>query len=541
MLPTSSKTNQSQSTHKAVSSPQAQGFSAEEQSDAPSRELSNVPDPNAAKSKCALREGSGSPQHTCDKWSVVSSVTPDSSYQDNQDEDVFASSGSTSMSPGPGSNQSALLVSGPEVQLTFAPAVLHNREFSDESPKNDQPSIFEDAEDTLALNVAPAAELMEDNQKPLTDFAQMFSQDDPEVAPAAPEETEISDTSRLSSCDGAKDDPGSSTEPEAPHGLDGYVEPSRGWEFYFEAGKSDDGTEHPSSQQQEGDAKTDEHPAHFHQEDSTNDTGRMSDMGSEGWPHDLESVSDEGSVMNTHSQSTLYREESSVRFIQSEEVSPQSLSDATPETVTSARHFSFEELVLDPSPGPLPVDPECLGPSEVALSNSEEGHSSQVDMVGSPRSTPEHTKAEPRGAGSPAVDYSDPEGYFDCKQAASDLSEPEPDEAGPRVCPSPVGMPEKAKGRVPPSSESEEYEDAPFVHEPPRDRRADREGSPDSSEPSDEEFSLCEASRPPATCPADDNTDNYLTRVRGADVTEQRPDLQAPPPSPKCASERNDR
>uniref|UniRef100_H3DKB8 Ankyrin 2a, neuronal n=1 Tax=Tetraodon nigroviridis TaxID=99883 RepID=H3DKB8_TETNG len=61
--------------------------------------------------------------------------------------------------------------------------------------------------------------------------------------------------------------------------------------------------------------------------------------------------------------------------------------------------------------------------------------------------------------------------------------------------------------------ESEEYEDAPFVQEPLRPGHEDSEERARSSEPSDDEFTLCEASQPPAACSAGDRTDNCLPRA----------------------------
>lgn len=519
MSSTSFKTNQSQTIiQKTISSTQAQGFSAGEQSDTQSHELSNVFEPNVTKSKVTLRERNGSLRQTCDKLSEVSSVTPDSSCQaseDGQDEQVFASSGSTSVSPGSGADQPAPLVSGREMRLIFGPGVLDDRGLSDESPKNDQTYTFEDTGDFLTLNLPSAALLVEHEEKSL-----MLIKDGPEVPTGAPELMEI--TSRQSSCDGANNGPGSSAKPlavpEPPHRFCEVVEPSQDSEVYFEGGEPGD-TQQLSSVH-DGDAKTAEHLARRDQEESTDYIPQMIEQESEVCSHHLDGVS-EVPPMNTQDDSTQCREVSSVEAIQSEDVSSQSLSDATPETVTSARHFSFEELVLGPSLALPPVTSEYFGSSvtmksEMTLSNSEEGHSSSpghVDTVCSSRSIAENTKVEHRGKGSPGIDSSDPEGYFDCKQAASDLSEP--DGPDPCDCLSSVGMPKKAMERVLLSSESEEYEDAPFVHKPPHVGHVDSEERSRSSEASDDEFTLCEASQPPGT-------DSYLTRVRRAAVVEQR-------------------
>lgn len=502
MSSTSSKANQSQTImQKAISSTQAQSFSAKEQSDTQNKELSNVLEPNVTKSKVTLRKGSSSPQ----------------------DEQIFASSGSTSMSPGSGSDQPPPLVSDPDMQPIFTPGVLRGKEFSDESPKNYQTYTCKDTEDLQTLNLASAALLVDNEEKSMTEFTQMLITDGPEVPTGTPELMEV--TCRQSSCDGANNGPGSSAEPlpfpESPRRFCEAVEPSQNSEVNFEVGEPGD-TEQLSSVQQE-DAKTAEHPAQYHQEDPTASIPLLIDQEWEVCSHHFDSVSEKVSPMNAQDYGTYYREESSdsssVAF-QSEDVSSQSLSDATPETVTFARHFSFEELVLGPSFDPPPVDSVYFGSSvttksDMTLSNSE-GDSSPpggVDTVCSPRSTAECTKVEPSGEGSPGVDSSDPEGYFDCKQAASDLSEP--DEPEPGDCLSSVGMSEKATEPVLLSSESEEYEDAPFVHQPPHVGHVDSKEWSHSLEPSDDEFTLCEASQPLA-CSRGDGTDTYLTRVRRA-------------------------
>lgn len=518
---TSSKTNHSQTTtQKTVPSSEAQGFSVEKYSDTPSRELSSVFDRNTTKSKVLLREGSSSSPQTCERLSSVSSAIPVSSCQDNHIEQDFASTGSISMSPESGSTQSSVLLSGHEMQLVFKPEVLRNR-FSDESPKNEQINTCNDAEDIPMLNMASGEPLGEDKEKPLTQCELMFIQDDSEEDRVSPEVMEF--------CYRAIDGPGSPTEfvkvPESPHRF--YeVSPSLNSEFHLGSGQCDDHhTEQLSPLHPEGDANTDQHLAHLPQEDSTNEIFQMNELDTEACCYYLEGVSEEEvSLMNTLDQSTHCKEVTSVDTIQSEDILSQSLSDATPDTVTFVRHFSFEELVLGPFLGPPPIDTDYFGPSvttkpEMTLSNSEEAHSSTlepVNTVSSSRNTSEYTEVEHRGTGSPVCDYSDPEGYFDCKQAASDLSEPEPDQLDPCNPHHSFGMPEKPADQVLLSSESEDYEDAPFVHEPLRDGHMGSGDLPHPSEPSDDEFTLCEASQP------HNSTDNYRTRVRGAIDIEQR-------------------
>ncbi|CAG11179.1 unnamed protein product [Tetraodon nigroviridis] len=398
--------------------------------------------------------------------------------------------------------RAAVLGGDGEMQL-FRPVVLHHRGFSDESPKSYQTDAFEDDEDFQTQNLASAALLVEDEE-----FAQVLMKDGPEVSTEMPEFMEI--TNRQSSSDGANNGPGSSAGPESPQRLREVVEPSQNSEVYFESGE-------PGDPEHDGDAKTAEHRLRRHQEDPTAyvlQLPQMVDQVSEVCFHHVDDASKEVSAMNTPDDSTHCRDVSSVESIQSEEISSQSISESTPETVTSARHFSFEEVVLDPYLAPPRGASEYFGLSVTTksemMSNSEEHRSPSggADTVGSPRSTDERAKIEHRGEGSPGVDCSDPEGYFDCKQAASDLSEP--DEPHPRDCPGSVRMPTE---KVLLSSESEEYEDAPFVQEPLRPGHEDSEERARSSEPSDDEFTLCEASQPPAACSAGDRTDNCLPRA----------------------------
>lgn len=255
---------------------------------------------------------------------------------------------------------------------------------------------------------------------------------------------------------------------------------------------------------------------------------------------DSKGLTEEISTQSTQYQLPSLREAPSFEATQSEDMSSQSLSDLTPETVTSARHFSFEELMPYPSSVNLetsseedrtrasgqhseesltPVDSECFAsqPSsvkaEMTSSTSDEEYSIPLGYEETCSPTTCHTDMPPEysevvnsGVNSPTFEYSDPEPYFDCKQAASDFSETESDEPEPstrgRVL-------KKVNQRFLLSSGSEDYEDAPFVHEPLYNLREENEDS-------DEEFTLCEASQPPSLCElgAYDDTDKYLTRVR---------------------------
>uniref|UniRef100_A0A671XCM0 Ankyrin 2a, neuronal n=1 Tax=Sparus aurata TaxID=8175 RepID=A0A671XCM0_SPAAU len=259
---------------------------------------------------------------------------------------------------------------------------------------------------------------------------------------------------------------------------------------------------------------------------------------------DSKGLTEEISTQSTQYQLPSLREAPSFEATQSEDMSSQSLSDLTPETVTSARHFSFEELMPYPSSVNLetsseedrtrasgqhseesltPVDSECFAsqPSsvkaEMTSSTSDEEYSIPLGYEETCSPTTCHTDMPPEysevvnsGVNSPTFEYSDPEPYFDCKQAASDFSETESDEPEPstrgRVL-------KKVNQRFLLSSGSEDYEDAPFVHEPLYNLREENEDS-------DEEFTLCEASQPPSLCElgAYDDTDKYLTREIAAEL-----------------------
>ncbi|XP_070768375.1 ankyrin-2 [Enoplosus armatus] len=141
----------------------------------------------------------------------------------------------------------------------------------------------------------------------------------------------------------------------------------------------------------------------------------------------------------------------------------------------------------------------------------------------------EYAEAVHSGANSPTFEYSDPEPYFDCIQAASDFSETELDEPEtstrlsgdqPQDHLSHLRVLEKMNQRVLLSSGSEDYEDAPFVHEPLHDVQEETEELLHYSEASDEEFTLCEASQPPPVCEIGsyDDTDKYLIREITAEL-----------------------
>ncbi|XP_029948898.1 ankyrin-2-like isoform X2 [Salarias fasciatus] len=301
-----------------------------------------------------------------------------------------------------------------------------------------------------------------------------------------------------------------------------------------------------------------EHPIDHFQEDYTADIVQTQE---ELQPlplcNDLKDTTEETS---TESNQNLYlMEASSVETYQSEDYSSQSLSDMTPETVTTARHFSFEELMQFPSSrnstssdedkprdggqlsveALIPADHEyfqstsVISKPELTSSTSDEEYS--INSAAEVSSTsavnthipPRYSEVVNSSTDSPTFDYSDPEPFFDCKQAASDFSEPEEAEARAKSS----GMkplsrfrhlrgPENNDRRVLLSSGSEDYEDATFVHEPFH--HVDSEELLHYSA-SDEEFILCEASQPPPVCeigPFDD-TDKSLA------MADEFPDLPA--------------
>lgn len=252
----------------------------------------------------------------------------------------------------------------------------------------------------------------------------------------------------------------------------------------------------------------------------------------------------------SENQQLDFTEESSLKTTQNEEFS--SLSDVTPETVTDARHFIFEEFIPQPSSelnesysnherpqgedseDQRNVNPGCFTSTvtpkqEIPLLTSEENGciTSQYAETGTTTSSyipPKYFKGVPSGVESLANECSDQEPYFDCKQAESDFSETEPDESDPKVncrgyvplsqVSNPTGH-QKTNQRIVLSSGSEEFDDAYIVHhEPLCNVDEEEEELLHHTETSEDEFTLCEASQPPALCSESDDTDKYLTRVR---------------------------
>lgn len=422
-----------------------------------------------------------------------SSVTPDSPHQaESPDVLTIMSPESISSSPGSGFPQLDQLLSDVEdMQPTSRPVTL-DLPLSEFSSEAEQISEFEDLEEQC-LSVSPVVQLSEDNKT--------------SVAISEPEHFQAS-IQVESEAVSANNDVTKISEASVPSSLD----------------------IRKYSQCQGG------HKTATAFEDS-------------------KSVTEETPLQSIQEQHLHSQEATSIEAIQNEDFSSQSLSDLTPETVTTARCFSFDEPVLDPSSenlltsdksGPktsgelsekslTPVDYECFpsqSPSvklktELASSASDEeycippGYAEVSSM--STHKPPGYAEVMHRGADSPIFEYSDSEPFFDCKQGASDFSETEPDEPGTRSesnrGPSQdhIGrpnVPEKMNRVLLLSSGSEDYEEASFVQEPLY--QLQEESDEHYSDASDEEFSLCEASQLPPVrqIEACDDTDKSLTRVR---------------------------
>lgn len=542
-------------------------------------------DLNETQSEVTLIKQSSSPQEEHGKMSLPksencslatpSSVTPDSICQTTHyspDDQIIISSQSTPEPPRStsGSPQFGQLESDLEEKLKFRPEAtdpLQNPEFSDESFEDDDISRFEDigtvkinmAEDTNHTNVAVTEPA----------YFQTSDQGELEIVKVT-SDLQTSIPSSLSCENDSHVSPTESlTDTESPQRVCEDMELSPNSSFpldIFHSSKNDINATQPFPPLSflEVDAKTqpeipEEHPANVHGEESSAGILQSKELETAVSSHYSSGVTEETPLKCAQDQLLDFKEASLAEATQSEDVSSQSVSDMTPEIVTSARHFSFEELMPYPSPGNSEssldedrpkssghysedvstADTECFASSikpkpEMTSSTSDEEYSIPPgyaetfrDMQSGSTTTTsyspipsEYTKAVNNGVESPAFEYSDPEPYFDCKQAASDFSETEPDERDPRVR-SGVDQPydhlsnsaiqEKVNQRVLLSSGSENYEEA---HEPLYQAQEEKEELLHYSETSDEEFTLCEASQPPALCEAYDGTDKYLTRVR---------------------------
>ncbi|XP_023274913.1 ankyrin-2-like isoform X2 [Seriola lalandi dorsalis] len=515
-----------------------------------------------------------------------SSVTPDSLCQtahESPDDKIIMSSESTPPSPGSGSPQLDQLLSDlEEMKLKFRPETLDTRlsESSDESLEVDQIYMFEDlspedrcpteASGTVRISVFSVIQLADDTNNTNAggtepEHFQASIQDESELVSVTPAPTKTPETSVPLGLGKRNDSPVSPTEspsmPESPQRCCKVMEPSlnKNGENATETFSSVSSPKIAAKSQSD---IPETNVANPFEEDSTTDILQsQEECESTSTSNDTRSLKEE--TQSIQDQLPHLWEVTSVDDIQTEDLSSQSMSDLTPETVTSARCFSFEELIPYPSSGNFetssdedrprtsghysedsltPVDfeyfqsPSVKPKAEMTSSTSDEEYSIPPGYAENSSTTSIYTHMPPGYAevvhnreDSPTFEYSDPEPYFDCRQASSDFSETEPDEPGsrsrssggqPQDYPSRSRVPEKVNHGVLLSSGSEDYEDAPFVHEPLHIVHEESEELLHYSEASDEEFTLCEASQLPPVCEieAHDDTDNSLTREITAEL-----------------------
>lgn len=486
-----------------------------------------------------------------------SSMTQDSVYQTAQDrvDDQIAVSSESSLTPqGSGSPQLDQLLSDlEEIKLKFKPEKLDLplSESTEGSPEVDQMYKFEDLspEDqcpsehgsTIIVSVSSVIQLAGDNN--CTNVAVT----DPELVVVTPDISETSETSEPSTQ--GKDSLIVPTEsfliPESAQGFDKMMEPSLSASFPLDISQSNKCDEmfFPKVIAK---SQSDIPEKHLCEEDLTTDIPQNQEV------HEiLKSASDSKSVAEEIlTQSSVEPEDSS-------SLCP----DLTSKTVIAARHFSFEQQMLFPFSGNpetfLDEDKpgisghnsqesltsldyehfasECTSvdhKAEISSSASDEEYSIPPGYAECVSTTNTYTRVPTgfaevlhSGADSPTFEYSDPESYFDCRQAASDFSEAEPDEPETRTRsardhlqdhPSHDRVLEQMNQRELLSSGSEDYEDT-AVYEPLHNVHGETEELQHYSETSDEEeFSFCEASQPPpvSKVQAYDDTDKSLTRVR---------------------------
>nr|XP_046269009.1 ankyrin-2-like isoform X5 [Scatophagus argus] len=503
--------------------------------------------------------------------------------QDSPDDQIIMSSESTPTPPGSGSPQlDQLLLDLEEMKLKFRPETLdqtQNPESSDKSPEDDKIYKFEEqspenrwpTEDTLSVDASSVLHLADTNHTNVVVTAsahfQTSIQEKPgivTVTPDPPKTYETSISSSLGSQDRLIYPHESLSTPESPQRVCEVMEPPVNPFDIFQSSKYDENATETFSAVTQSDIP-EEHLANLHEEASTACILQsQEDLESAVSTHGSRGESEETSKQSTQNQLPHLLEATSVENTQSEDFSSQSLSDLTPETVTSARHFSFEELMPYHSSGNLetssdvdrpktseqhsedsltPVDTECCASqltsiepkAEMTSSASDEeysipnGYTETFSTTIQAYMPPEYAKVVHNGANSPTFEHSDPEPYFDCKQAVSDFSETEPDEpdpsagsSGDKPCDH-VGQPrvlENVNQKVLLSSGSEDYEDAPFLHDLLYNVHEENEELLHHSEASDEEFNLCEASQLPPVCEtgAYDDTDKYLTREITAEL-----------------------
>lgn len=521
------------------------------------------------------------------------SVTSDSLYQttqDSPDDQIIMSLESTPTPPGSGSPQLDQLLSDlEEMKLTFKPEALDPplSKSIDDSSEDDQIDGFEDlspedqcpVEDTDNRRVmSSVAQLAEDTNHTNVDVTdpdhfQTSIQDELEIVSVTPDPTETFETSSFGS---SKDSPVSPTKSlsvsESPERFCEVMEPSLNSSCpldIFQPSKNENATEtysplsfHKVAAKGQSDIP-EEHLENLCEEDF-GFLQSQEELDSAVSSIDSRGVTKEISTQSTQNHPPYLWEATSVQASQSEDFSSQSISELTPETVTCARHFSFEELMPNSSSGNLetssnedrprtsgqhseesltPVDSECFASqptsvkpkAEVTSSTSDEeysiplGYAERCPATTIYHAPPEFSNVVHSDADSPTFEYSDPEPYFDCKQAVSDFSETELDEADPSTRSgedqphghlSLPGVLENINQRVLLSSASVDYEDAPFFHEPLYNVHEADEELLHYSEASDEEYTLCEGSQPPPVCEtgAYDDTAKYLTREITAEL-----------------------
>ncbi|XP_026158924.1 ankyrin-2 [Mastacembelus armatus] len=506
--------------------------------------------------------------------------------QASQDDQIVLSSESTSSPQGSGSPQLDQLLSDlEEMKLKFSPETLDPplSESNDESPEVDQFYNFEDLSpqdqcptedsDTVRMSMLSAIQLAEDtNHLPVattepTHF-QTSIQDEPGLVSAAPDLTKTLETSVSSSLGKAKDVSAieSLSIPDSPPRSCKVIEPSLNSALPFQLFQSskyeENATETLSSvsfPKVVAKSQSDIPENNLSEDDSTTETlQNEEEHGLTKTFNNLRDVTEETSTPRIPDQLPHLWEATSAETIQTEEFPSVSFSDLTPEKVISGRHFSFDELMLYPSSGNREIfsdedRPQSSGqPSEDSLteidyeyfvfqptsvkqraevtsSTSDEEYSIPPGYGETSCTTTVYTQIPPRyedvvhsGAYSPIYEHSDQEPYYDCKQAASDFSETEPDEpetktmssgSQPQDHQSHPRVLEEVNEKVLLSSESEDYEDPSFVHEPLRNVHEERELL-HISEASNEEFTLCEVSQPHVyEIQEYDDTDKSLTRA----------------------------
>ncbi|XP_035492829.2 ankyrin-2 isoform X3 [Scophthalmus maximus] len=545
-------------------------------------------------SQITLTDQSSSPQEKDEKMSFAKqsedfgfakpgSVTQDSLCQRAEDspDKILMPSESTPTPPGSGSPQLDQLLSDlEEMKFKFRPEALGSplSDYSDISAKVDQSlnQKFEDLspEDpchtndsyTVRAGVFSVIQLTDDTNCTNEDISesayfQTSGQDEPELV-SITDLTNTSETIVPSNLCRGNDSPVSPNEslliPESPQRFCEAMEPSLNSSFskdIFQSGKYSEipiGAFSSLSLPQIAAKCPSDVPENYladqFEEDSTTDIFQGKEKRESTTPCNVSrDVTEEISTESSHLWEVI-----SVEAFQTEDLSSQSLSDLTPETVTSARHFSFDELnpysslnfdASSEEDGPRTsgqyseeslVDHECFTPQPNSVEPKAERTSSSADEECGiipgyedmyTHMPPGYAEVVHSGAESPTFEYSDPEPYFDCNQGVSDFSEP--DEPG-STTKSSGGLDylshsrvlEKVNRGVLLSSGSEDYEDAPFVHEPLHKVQEESEESIHYSEVSDDEFTLCEASQLPPACEIGtyDDTDNSLTREITAEL-----------------------